>query len=239
MSNQTIFKRYEFKYLLTMQQKEKVLEAMQAYMELDQYGHTTIRNIYFDTDNYRLIRHSIEKPAYKEKLRIRSYRKAKPDTEVFVELKKKYDHVVYKRRIPMMESKAVDWVCNGKEREALKSQVKSQIAEEIDYFISYYETLKPTVFLSYERDAYFAKDGSDFRVTFDENIFCRQSELSLQADVWGETVLDEDKTLMEIKCSGAIPVWMTQVLSEERIFRTSFSKYGTAYQRMIYPQMWK
>ena len=91
MTYQSVFKRYELKYLLTLEQKESILKAMKPYMRLDDYGKTTIRNIYFDTDTYRLIRHSIEKPTtYKEKLRIRSYRRSTPDDPVFVELKKKY-----------------------------------------------------------------------------------------------------------------------------------------------------
>ena len=89
MAYTTVFKRYELKYMLTYEQKEKVLLAMSPHMELDKYGRTTIRNIYFDTDDYRLIRRSIEKPAYKEKLRIRSYAQATEDSTVFVELKKK------------------------------------------------------------------------------------------------------------------------------------------------------
>lgn len=232
MSYQTIFKRYELKYILTKEQKEIMLKAMEPYMALDNYGRTTIRNLYFDTDNYRLIRHSIEKPAYKEKLRIRSYRQATPDTPVFVELKKKYNSIVYKRRIAMPEKDAINWVCAGNPCDR-----QTQISEEIDYFLDYYGNLHPAVFLSYEREAFYSKDGSDFRVTFDDHILCRQSNLSLESDIGGNLILDSDLTLMEIKCSGGIPLWMTSVLSKEQIYKTSFSKYGTAYQTLIYPKL--
>lgn len=231
MSYQTVFKRYELKYIVTRQQKERLLLAMAPHMALDRYGRTTIRNLYFDTDNYRLIRHSIEKPTYKEKLRIRSYCKATCDTPVFVELKKKYKGIVYKRRISLPESEAVNWICKGN-----TCHTKSQITEEIDYVLSYYQTLHPTVFLSYEREAYYAKDGSDFRITFDEHILCRQEHLSLQAEADGTLLLDDELSLMEIKCSGGIPLWLTKTLTEERICKTSFSKYGTAYQTLIYPK---
>ena len=107
---------------------------------------------------------------------------------------------------------------------------------EIDYFIDYYGDLNPTVFLSYEREAYYCHDGNDFRVTFDENILCRQDDLSLDSEVYGTEILPEGKVLMEIKCSGGIPLWMTRVLSAEKIYKTSFSKYGTAYQTLIFPQ---
>ena len=89
MAYQTTFERYEIKYLLTPQQKELLLRAMQGRMQLDQFGRSTIRNIYYDTDTFRLIRRSLEKPTYKEKLRIRSYRQVRPGDPVFVELKKK------------------------------------------------------------------------------------------------------------------------------------------------------
>ena len=231
MAFQTVFKRYELKYMLTAQQKETILEAMSPYMELDKYGRTTIRNIYFDTDNYRLIRRSIEKPAYKEKLRIRSYAQASADSTVFVELKKKYQKVVYKRRLPLCESDAMAWVCREKQ-----SPSDTQISREIDYFIDFYGKLSPTVFLSYEREAYFHKGGSDFRVTFDDNILSRQTDVNLCSSVYGTSILPEGKVLMELKCSGGIPLWMVEVLSRERIFKTSFSKYGTAYETLIFPQ---
>lgn len=231
MAFQTIFKRYELKYMLTLDQKERVLEAMAPYMKLDKYGRTTIRNLYFDTDTYLLIRRSIEKPVYKEKLRIRSYSKADADSTVFVELKKKYKHVVYKRRISLPEAEAMKWLSG--EEHTLKH---TQIANEIDYFMELYGTLHPTVFLSYEREAYYANDESDFRVTFDDNILCRLYDLSLQSDSYGTPILPEGKVLMEIKCSGGIPLWMTEVLSKEKIYKTSFSKYGTAYKTLIFAQ---
>lgn len=227
----TVFKRYEFKYMLTKQQKIKILEAMKEHMVPDEFGKTTIRNLYFDTDNYRLIRRSIEGPAYKEKLRIRSYCKADEDSTVFVELKKKYHSVVYKRRLSLKENDAMSWVCNRTE-----CPVNSQITDEIDYFIDYYGNLKPTVYLSYDREAYFAKNGDDFRITFDENIMFRQSDLSLKSDTYGTPIIDDDKVLMEIKCSQGIPMWMVNLLSKEHIYKTSFSKYGTAYSTIIYPK---
>ena len=232
MAIQTVFKRYEIKYMITLEQKAKVLEAMKPYMKLDKYGRTTIRNIYYDTDTYLLIRRSIEKPTYKEKLRIRSYGSAEPDSTVFVELKKKYKHVVYKRRISLPETEAVEWL--SREHHCHKH---TQISEEIDYFLDYYKTLHPTVFLSYEREAFYANDGSDFRVTFDDTILCRQDDLSLESEVYGTPILPEGKVLMEIKCSGGIPIWMTKTLSEEHIYKTSFSKYGTAYQTMIFSRL--
>ncbi|MBR3592431.1 MAG: polyphosphate polymerase domain-containing protein [Clostridia bacterium] len=231
MSFQNVFKRYELKYMLTLKQKEKVLDSMQEHMTLDKYGRTTIRNLYYDTDTYLLIRRSIEKPLYKEKIRIRSYSRTMSNSTVFVELKKKYKHVVYKRRISMPNNEATEWLLGVKQ-----GVNNTQISEEIDYFMQLYGTLKPTVFLSYEREAYYCNNGSDFRVTFDDNILCRQNDLSLESEVYGESILPKGMVLMEIKCSGGVPLWMTEVLSRERIFKTPFSKYGTAYKTLIFPQ---
>ena len=232
MAYQSVFQRFELKYLLTRQQQEAVLREMEPYMALDRYGRTTIRNIYWDTANYRLIRRSIEKPAYKEKLRIRSYCQTDENSDVFVELKKKYGSVVYKRRLSMKEQQANVWL------QGTQTYVPAcQISREIDYFRDFYRDLRPVVFLSYERMAYYAGDGSDFRVTFDDTILCRNRELSLSAPVYGTPLLDDGKVLMEIKCSGGIPLWMAQFLSRERIYKTAFSKYGTAYQTMIFPKL--
>ena len=232
MAFQTVFRRYEIKYMLTLEEKEKILLAMRDYMELDKYGRSSIRNIYFDTGNYRLIRRSIDKPEYKEKLRIRSYGKASSDSRVFVELKKKYDHVVYKRRLDLKCDAAFDWVC-GRE----PCPLDTQISREIDYFRKYYEDLRPTAFLSYEREAFFEKSGGSFRVTFDDNILFRTEELSLTSDAYGTQLLDDEHVLMELKCAGGIPLWLVRVLSENKIYKTSFSKYGTGYSRIILPQI--
>ncbi|MBO5460878.1 MAG: polyphosphate polymerase domain-containing protein [Ruminococcus sp.] len=243
MAYQAIFKRYELKYMLTRSQKEAILKAMEPYMALDKYGRTTIRNLYFDTENYRLIRHSIEKPVYKEKLRLRSYRLAEPDSPVFVELKKKFKSVVYKRRLSMPEEEAMHWLCDELPKDIsadafLECFLSSdgsdnQIAQEIRYFKEYYKTLHPTVFLSYEREAYYCRSGGDFRVTFDDHILYRQDNLSLESEISGTPLLDDDKVLMEIKTSGGIPLWMTHALSENHIYKTSFSKYGTAYKEIL------
>lgn len=225
MAYQQIFKRHEIKYLLSMQEKEFILDIMKQYMRLDQYGHSTIRNVYFDTDTFRLIRRSLEKPVYKEKLRVRSYKAAKEDDNVFVELKKKYKSVVYKRRLVITEAQAWEYF-----RKDIPLPVNSQIANEIDYFRNYYKPLYPKVFISYEREAYETIDGSDFRVTFDENILYREDDFSFASGIYGTPVLNDGETLMEIKSPNAIPLWLGRKLAEMQIFKTSFSKYGRAYQ---------
>lgn len=223
-----IFKRYELKFFLTGRQKDILLDAMRSYMALDAYGRSTIRNIYFDTPSYRLIRQSIERPAYKEKLRVRSYFQAEGGTPVYIELKKKYRSIVYKRRLELPEEQAMDCLLNIK-----KLPLDTQIAREIDYFRQYYQGLAPVAFISYEREAYYDPDGSDFRITFDENILYRTENLSLQQGPYGTALLPPGQTLMELKTSGGIPLWMTHVLNQNGIFKSSFSKYGAAYKDIL------
>ena len=219
-----VFERYELKYMLDQEQKQAVLDAMNGKMSLDDYGRTTIRNIYSDTEDKRLIRASLEKPVYKEKLRVRSYSQVSSDDQVFVELKKKYMDVVYKRRISLTEQKARDWL-NG----SIAKPLETQIADEIEYFINFYPELKPSCFLSYEREAYFDLNGSDLRITFDENILARDDNMSLQKCPYGTDLLAADLTLMEIKVPGALPLWLTKTLSKNNIQKISYSKYGEYY----------
>ena len=228
MDCRTVFKRYELKYMLSKDEARELVGAIEPYMKLDKYGKTTIRNVYFDNDSYRLIRRSIEKPTYKEKLRVRSYAEATRESNIFVELKKKYEGVVYKRRVLMSEGEAMDWICAGG-----RCPCDTQISREIDYFKSYFGPLKPTVFLSYDREAYYMRDGSDFRITFDTDLLARAEELSLTCTVHGEPLMDSDSVLMELKCMGGMPLWMAHILSRMKIYKTSFSKYGAAYKSII------
>ena len=224
MGYQDTFQRVETKYLLNKQQRQRLLWAVSPYMELDAYGRTLISNIYYDTPDYALIRRSLEKPVYKEKLRLRSYGVAAEDSTVFIELKKKYKGIVFKRRTGAKELEAMAYLNRGR-----PLQERSQITEEIDYFKKFYGELNPVMVISYEREAFFCKDYPDLRITFDDTILWREEELSLRERAYGEPLLQEGQTLLEIKSAFAIPMWLTSNLSEQGIFPTSFSKYGNAY----------
>lgn len=230
MDYQNVFKRYEIKYLLTKEQCQWIKEKMKDHMIGDKYGRNTICNIYYDTPNYLLIRRSIEGPVYKEKLRVRSYGVANENSEIFVELKKKFKKVVYKRRISMDLQQAKNYLHKG-----IKDQ-DSQIIHEIDYFMKEYNRPEPKVFISYEREAFYDKNDHDFRVTFDTNILWRDYDLSLCKGIYGQSILENNQVLMEIKTGTAIPLWMTALLDEKRIYKTSFSKYGNAYKTITLNQ---
>lgn len=232
MSYQNIFKRYELKYLLSKEQQLSLLQVMKEHMVPDKYGRSTISNIYFDTPDKLLIRRSLDKPRYKEKLRVRSYGIAKSDTTVFVELKKKYQGIVYKRRISMSEHIATDYLVH---QEPLKEQ--SQISREIDYVMKLYDRIEPSVFLSYDRAAYYSIVDENFRMTFDETILARDYDLSLTKGSYGESILPEGNVLLEVKTVLGLPRWLLDFFNENRIFQTSYSKYGCAYRQILLPEV--
>ena len=113
----------------------------------------------------------------------------------------------------------------------------TQITREIDYFLDYYKTLRPVLFLAYDRIAYYCKDGSDLRITFDDHIVFRENYLSLREDVYGKEILDDEHVLMEIKATCGMPIWLASLLSSLKIYKTSFSKYGTVYKQEILPRI--
>lgn len=220
---QGVFKRYEKKYLLTDYQYKFLREKLAEYMEEDSYGLHTINNIYYDTDDYRIIRESLSKPVYKEKLRLRSYGTPTNESNVFLEIKKKYDGVVYKRRISMILEDADQYVRREKQPDKI-----SQITKEIDWFLKSYD-LSPKAFIAYDRIALFGKEDADLRITFDTNIRWREENLDLTKGSNGRTLLEPGQVLMEIKIPGVMPLWMSHMLDELEIRSISFSKYGTCF----------
>ena len=223
---QNCFRRYEKKYLLTWRQYRAMLEGMAPYMRADHYSNYTICNIYYDTPDWRLIRASLEKPVYKEKLRVRSYGAVCGADNVFVELKKKYDGVVYKRRVTTRCVDAVRWLRGDQACEA------GQIQREINWFMQSIRP-EPKVFIGYDREAYAGIENSELRITFDTNLRWRDEAVDLRCGDYGTFLLPEDAILMEIKIPGAAPLWLARLLSENQIFSTSFSKYGTYYQEVV------
>lgn len=229
-----VFNRYENKYLLDEKGFRRIHDRLLEYMELDEYNrkHTfySISNIYFDTQDHALIRKSISKPKYKEKLRLRGYGVPAPGSKVYLELKKKVYGLVNKRRTALRTHEAYDFVRTGVKPE-LASYMNKQVLSEIDYFLQRY-TLEPKVYLAYDRIAMFSKESRDLRVTFDCNIRSRRHDLLLESGDYGQPLLEEGRWLMEVKAEKTIPVWLARLLSEHSMFRTSFSKYGSEYINM-------
>lgn len=220
------FRRVEKKYILTEEQYLKIKPIIEECLIQDEYGESLICNIYFDTKNYDLIRHSITKPVFKDKIRLRSYNVPSMDSDVFLEIKRKFDGVVGKRRIGMKLSDYYKYI--NKEINLLDTQIKS----EIDYYFDFYD-LEPKMFLSYYRCAYYDKNNRDFRITFDKDVIARNYDLELEKGSYGINILDKNKYIMEIKTLGAIPLWLVKLLNELQVYPCGFSKYGEAYSQII------
>lgn len=220
---QCSFERYEKKYFLTPIQQEYLLSRMKPYVTADEYGKYTICSIYYDTDDWQLVRESIEKPDYKEKLRVRSYGVPTEDGKIFVELKKKCDGIVYKRRITTDAYKAGPFLCGLEPPEHY-----GQIGREIAWFQNFHKTT-PKVFIAYDRTAFAGTQDTELRITFDTKIRWRDTDLDLCLGDHGKALISDDKILMEIKMPGVCPLWLSRLLSEAGVFPVSFSKYGTCY----------
>ena len=259
MSNyQKVFKRTEKKYLVTDLQYRALMNAIGGYLEPDKFGQTEILNIYYDTPDFRLIRTSLEKPVYKEKLRLRSYGVPAADDKAFIELKKKYKGVVYKRRIDAPYAEALRYLNAGSSvKPMLNARQKDntlQIMKEINYFMSMYPGIGPAMALSYDRLAYNWVSAEDntaadvnasssvetlscykpaIRITADTNIRYRRSQLDLRYGAKGTELLEPGMHLIEIKLEGGMPLELSRALNELEIYPTSFSKYGRAYQATL------
>ena len=232
MSMKKVFQRKETKYLLNQTQFNKFFEELQAYMSVDQYGLHTIRSLYFDTADYQFIRHSMEKPKYKEKFRVRSYGMPTPESTVFLEIKKKMNGIVYKRRIPIRYDAYLFWLRTGGLADDL---AESQIGHEIAWLFSKHVDLAPKVLISYDRFSLFSEVEEEFRVTFDQNICYQAKDANLDA-ARGKLVAPELYMLMEVKAMGAYPLWFVKLLTKHQIQKGSFSKYAQTYQRHLFKE---
>ncbi len=224
---QSSFQRFEKKYLLTQTQYAALLRAAEPYLRPDEFGRYTICNIYYDTDCYQLIRASLDKPVYKEKLRLRSYGVPSDGSDVFVELKKKFDGVVYKRRVVMEVSEAMDYLSGAR-----RPRQEDQISHEVDFFLARCHPV-PKAFIAYDREALAGREDPELRVTFDTALRWRSTELDLRCGDHGALLLPQEQILMEIKIPGTAPMWLAHLLSSLAIYPTSFSKYGVCYTRHL------
>ena len=230
-SSQKIFRRIEKKYIITKEQYEYMLHVMQEHMVSDKQRNNTVFSVYFDTPDDLLIRRSIDKPVYKEKLRLRTYGVPDDEASAFIEIKKKFKKVVYKRRVAMTYKDAQEFLLQRIMPDGYESQ--EQIINEISWFMKNYDPIAPSMLISYDRTAYYAIDSKELRITFDSNILWRDSHLYPSEGAWGQKVVDESIYIMEIKIPGAMPLWLAQALSKEKIYPSSFSKAGTAYRQKL------
>lgn len=228
----SIFQRKEVKYLLNRNQFDALLGCIREQIVEEEYYKYKICNIYYDTEDFDLFRKSSEKPVFKEKLRLRSYGTPVPGDNVFLEIKKKYKGIVYKRRIDLKIEDAYDFI----DYPSLRYPSDNINQREIVFFLERYRLL-PQVYLSYDREAYIWKENPDFRLTFDTNIKYRLEDVWLENGDEGEYIFDEDMILMEVKCLNGLPLEFSSALSEIGAYNVSFSKIGTVYKNVILPQI--
>ena len=223
---QAVFKRKEVKYLLTEAQLAALRPALETNMEPDAFAHSSISNLYYDTPDFRMLRRSQEKPVYKEKLRLRGYGLPDEETQVFPEIKKKAEGIVYKRRVRMPYGDAIRYLSRR------RPGGDGQIFQELNWMLLAYGSLAPRIFLSYERDSWKGREEPSLRLTLDREILWRTEALDLRRGAWGEPLLEPGQVLMEVKITNAAPLWLAEALSENGIFPISFSKCGRAFETL-------
>jgi SPX domain protein involved in polyphosphate accumulation len=231
-----VFNRQEIKYIINDEVFRIFTNVLNNNMEPDKYSAGGrlyhISNIYYDTPLHDIIRKSIDKPVYKVKLRLRSYGDTQSGDRVFLEMKKKFDGLVNKRRTAIYLEEAERYI-ETRVKPEIKPYMNRQVLNEIDFFIHSYEDLQPMVRLSYDRVAFFGREDKSFRVTFDTNIRSRRNDVRLESASYGRELLPQGLWVMEVKAERAIPLWFTRLLSDNRLYPTSFSKYGTDYRLSI------
>lgn len=216
------FKRVEDKYILTKSQMNEFLQKCKPYITEDIYYKYTVNSIYYDNQNCELAINSLLKSEYKMKLRLRCYGKPSEDKPVFLETKKKFENIVYKRRIELGLQEAFDYLEYG-----IPHTVKNNTADEIDYILNYYN-LEAKAYIAYDRECYAAINEMDVRITFDKNIRYRIDHIDLN-EYGNEKHLAEDAVMLEVKAMKRYPLWLVRILSEMKLYKASFSKYGTIY----------
>ena len=232
------FKRYELKYTITAEQATELKKEIVKYMVPDAYctdGRMySIYNLYFDNDQDSVIRRSVEKPYFKEKLRLRSYYPSpEPDTPVYFEIKRKINKTVTKRRATVTYEQSKQFLTDYKAIE-LPKYIDTRVLREVEYFVKTYEVY-PKVYIRYDRQAFFGKDDKEFRLTFDKNIHTRRYDLDFGHGDDGDLIIPENYRLMEVKISGALPLWLIHAMDELDIHQTSFSKYGKEFTDIYLP----
>ncbi len=221
------FNRVEKKYLLNQSQFENLIKHIHEYIEKDDYFKYTVYNIYYDSEDSKMIQTSLQKPIYKEKLRLRSYVEVDDNSDVFVEMKKKFQNTVFKRRINLKLHDAINYL-------DLKKSIDndSQIKKEIDYMIKIYNPVKK-LYLAYDRIAFHGIMDNEVRITFYKNIRYRFKNINLMDSDEDLYLLNDNQCLMEVKVQDTLPLWLTSALNKVKIYPTSFSKYGNIYSESL------
>lgn len=245
-----VFARKEMKYRLSAEQYRRLRAAIEEHLEPSEFGFSQVRSLYFDTPDYALIERSLDKPLYKEKLRLRIYGEAADDAQAFIEIKKKFEGIVFKRRVSMTLAAARSYLAGEPyERACAKAPLADplaaeqslssrsiQIAGEIDFFKARYGRLTPAMLVVCDRSAFADPSGGELRVTFDADISADHRAKTIRCTDGLEPLTDPGEVIMEVKNAGPLPQWLVDELSAARAYPQSFSKYGAAYLSLLREQ---
>lgn len=234
-----VFNRNELKYIVKSNVQKDLVAALKPYMCMDEFGDEegfySISNIYYDTHDYYFYQQNINRDVFRQKLRLRAYGKASLEDTVFLEIKKKYKGVVYKRRTLMKLKDAYRFLEPSVKLEDLKNFDNSnpQILREI-YFLKTFYKLEPKMVLSYDRQAFQGINDPEVRVTFDRSLRSRNYDLRIEHGSYGANFVDNGMMLMEVKVGASVPLWLVRILNEFSCRRQRFSKYSACVEAEIF-----
>lgn len=209
-----VFERFEEKYLISESMMHILLNQNKDKLKKDTYYESLIQNIYYDTPNYDFLKSALDKQEYKEKLRVRTYNQITKDSQVFVEIKKKSNSIVYKRRTTLSYEHYINDGITG----------NNQVFNEVAWLKNRYH-LEPMLYISYLRHAFVGIDDPSFRITFDQNILYRNEAVSLSSHPLSKDITPYKQMVMEIKTCGSLPLWLVDFLNTNQIYPTHYSKY--------------
>lgn len=235
--SESVFNRQEMKYMIDDVQCKALLDVIGGKLQTSKFAESKIMNLYYDSPDSLLVRRSLDKPVFKEKLRLRSYGRPDGGDPVFLEVKRKYNGVVYKRRIKLAYEDCTKFIqskvkpeMNLPEEPNKNERQKEQILDEIEYFIKFYDDLEPACMITYDRRSFEAVEDTSLRITFDTGLKYRFYDLDLRKGAYGDSLLEDNKMIMEIKANSAYPLWLCAALEDIDAYKTNFSKYGKAYE---------
>ena len=244
LSGARSIRRVEKKYLITRSEKATLLKALKKQLVHDEYYKEEILSLYLDTDNFDLAIKTIDRPEFREKVRVRAYNVPKRSTRIFFEVKTKLatnkTKIGNKRRLIIPLKDFYSYMNTGKNLEQIAASASNnnpqqiQVAKELDYLIKHYN-LRPKIIIVSNRTAFSGKNDPTFRLTFDENLRFRTTDLKLEKGSSGEKYFPSTPDpkrgiIMEAKTINAMPPWFVDEISRLKIYPTRFSKYGKIYQ---------
>lgn len=222
------FKRIETKYIVDKETFVLLEKDLQKHMVSDEFATSTITNIYFDNEDFDMIQDSIAKKNGREKIRMRIY-DAQPSasSQAFLEIKKKENKIGYKYRLTSNPLSVTNYIEKGVIDQTITDEM---VTSELERLRERYGTIKPMMYIYYDRVSYKGIEDKKIRLTIDKNLLYRHYDVAATEGKFGEALLDPNKVIMEIKVPEQLPDWLLALLEKYQLEKQSFSKYGNAYK---------